>query len=114
VGNKAELTFVVEKPASGVNLDKAAPTPALEQLAASAAMPVKPRKSLIEEELTRAGVEAGTGVIRRVEGEFNPLQPPGFSAPSYGTPGWVFVAIGVGVVAVIGVVVALIVGGGGP
>lgn len=118
VGNKAELTFVVEKPASGVNLDKAAPAPAAEQTPVAAgapAAPAKPRKSLFEEEF-----EAGRAskpeprVVRRVEGEFNPLQPPGFSAPSYGTPAWVFVAIGVGVVAVIGVVVALIVSGGGP
>jgi serine/threonine-protein kinase len=116
VGNKAELTFVAEKPASGVNLDKAATAPAAEQapiVAEAPAAPAKPRKSLFEEEF-----EAGRAskpeprVIRRVEGEFNPLQPPGFSAPSYGTPAWVFVAIGVGVVAVIGVVVALLASGG--
>ncbi len=79
----------------------------------SAIKPLKPRKSLFEEEL-----EAGRAkkpeprVMRRVEGEFNPLQPPGFSGPSYGTPAWVFVAVGVGVVAIIGVVLAVVFGGG--
>ena len=44
------------------------------------------------------------------QGDFDPLRPPGFTGPSYGTPAWVFVAVGVGVVAVIGVVLALVFG----
>jgi hypothetical protein len=71
--------------------------------------PTQPRKSLFEEEL-----EAGRAlrpeprVIIRREGEFNPLQPPGFVGPSYGTPAWVFVAVGIGVVAIIGVIIAIL------
>lgn len=76
--------------------------------------PIKPRKSLFEEEFDAGrGMKVEPKVARRVEGEFNPLQPPGFSGPSYGTPAWVFVAVGVGVVALIGVIVAVMFTGGG-
>ena len=51
--------------------------------------------------------------MRRPEGEFNPLLPPGYTGPSQGTPGWVFVAVGVAIVALIGVVIAVLVSGGG-
>jgi serine/threonine protein kinase len=76
--------------------------------------PIGPRKSLFEEEFEAEKAKKPVQrVMVRKEGEFNPLQPPGFSGPSYGTPAWVFVAIGVGVVAVIGVVLALMLSGGG-
>jgi serine/threonine protein kinase len=71
-----------------------------------------PRKSLVEEELEAARVAMPEPRFVRREGEFNPLKPPGYIGPSYGTPAWVFVAVGLGVVAVIGVVIALIAGGG--
>ena len=47
---------------------------------------------------------------QRRQGDFDPLKPPGYVGPSYGTPAWVFVAIGFGVIAVIGVVAALVFG----
>ena len=50
--------------------------------------------------------------MRRNEDDFNPLKPPGYAGPSYGTPTWVFVAVGVGVVALIGVIVAVVAMGG--
>ena len=97
---KDESTIVAEASDSGV-------------LSLPASGPQKPRKSLFEEELD-AGRTARPEqrLVRRPEGEFNPLQPPGFSGPSYGTPAWVFVAVGVGIVAVIGAVVAVLATGG--
>jgi serine/threonine protein kinase len=70
--------------------------------------PLGPRRSLVEEALEADRINNPPPRVVRREGEFNPLQPPGFSAPSYGTPAWVFVAVGLGVVAVIGVVVAVV------
>jgi serine/threonine-protein kinase len=71
--------------------------------------PLKPRKSLVEEAFeAERTTNPPPRVVRRAEGEFNPLQPPGYSGPSYGTPTWVFVAVGVGIVALVGVVVAVI------
>ncbi len=73
--------------------------------------PPAPRKSLFEEEFEAArALNPEPRRVRR-EGEFNPLQPPGFSGPSYGTPAWVFVAVGVGVVALIALVAAIVAGG---
>ena len=70
--------------------------------------PLKPRKSLVEEAFDAERVANPPPRVVRREGEFNPLQPPGFSAPSYGTPAWVFVAVGIGIVAVIGVIIAVV------
>jgi serine/threonine protein kinase len=70
--------------------------------------PLKPRKSLVEEAFDAERVANPPPRVVRREGEFNPLQPPGFSAPSYGTPAWVFVAVGIGIVAVIGIVIAVV------
>lgn len=66
----------------------------------------RPRKSLIEEALE---AEANQQVVvkerfQTKSGEINPLRPPGFSGPSYGTPAWVWIAVGVGVVALMGIV----------
>ena len=76
------------------------------------AKPAKPKRSLIEEEWELAQKSAPppprTSQIR--EGDFDPLKPPGFVGPSYGTPAWVFVAIGFAVFAVIGVALALVFG----
>jgi hypothetical protein len=91
-----------EAPASEVNLAKT-----LE--AAVATNPARPRKSLIEEEMDAGrAAKPEPRVVRRPEGEFNPLLPPGYTGPSHGTPGWVFVVIGIAVVAVIGVVIAVV------
>ncbi|MCC6494203.1 MAG: serine/threonine protein kinase [Pirellulales bacterium] len=71
----------------------------------------KPARSLIEEELEAARKAAGpmpTAAAMRRDGEFDPLKPPGYSGPSYGPPTWVYVAIGLGVFVVVGVVIALI------
>jgi len=70
----------------------------------------KAQKSLIEEELDAAKAAAPPpprGAMRR-EGDFDPLKPPGYVGPSHGPPAWIFVAIGAGVIAVIGVVVAVV------
>ncbi len=75
--------------------------------------PAKAKRSLIEEEFEAARKAAPPPPVasQRKQGDFDPLKPPGYVGPSYGTPGWVFVAIGVGVVAVIGVVVAVVLTG---
>jgi serine/threonine protein kinase len=70
-----------------------------------------PRKSLFEEEFESARALQPEPRRTPKQGEFNPLKPPGYSGPSYGTPAWVFVAIGVGVVALIAVVVAVLASG---
>jgi serine/threonine protein kinase len=72
----------------------------------------KPRKSLVEEALEADKINNPPPRPVRREGEFNPLQPPGFAGPSYGTPAWVFVAAGLGIVAVIGVIIAVVAMGG--
>jgi hypothetical protein len=97
---KAAPKVVEDKPASDVLVRPAAD-----------ATPKRPQKSLIEEEFDsgwKPQAELQKPPVRRREGEFDPLRPPGFSGPSYGTPAWVFVAVGLGVVAVIGVVVAVL------
>jgi len=66
----------------------------------------RPRKSLVEEAL-EAEAKQQQAVKERFQtkaGEINPLRPPGFTAPSYGTPTWVWVAVGVGVVFLAGIV----------
>jgi serine/threonine protein kinase len=75
--------------------------------------PARPHKSLIEEELEaerRSQPQLPRSVQRR-QGDFDPLKPPGFTGPSYGTPAWVFVAIGVAVVLILGVAAFVIFGG---
>jgi len=72
-----------------------------------------PRKSLIEEAIEKK--EQEEKVSKRFvndPNEINPLRPPGYVNPRQGTPVWVFVAIGVGVLVLVGVV-ALLAGGGG-
>jgi serine/threonine-protein kinase len=110
VGKKADLTFVTEKTGSDAPLARPEAAPAAAATASAPAVlaePAKLRKSLIEEAFD-AERASQPRVIRRVEGEFNPLKPPGFVGPSYGTPAWVYVAVGFAVVAVVSVVVALI------
>jgi hypothetical protein len=76
------------------------------------AKPIRPKRSLIEEELELAqkSIPPRPRGAQVREGDFDPLKPPGFVGPSYGTPAWVFVAIGFAVFAVIGVVLALVFG----
>jgi len=99
---KAELAVATEKPSSDVlspaKIDR---------------KPAKPIKSLIEEEFesARAASPPPPRGAQRREGDFDPLKPPGYVGPSYGTPAWVFVAIGVGIVAVLAVVIAIVVSG---
>ena len=66
----------------------------------------RPRRSLVEEAL-EAEAKLQRAVKERFQtksGEINPLRPPGFSGPSYGTPTWVWVAVGFGVVVLLGIV----------
>jgi len=68
-----------------------------------------PQKSLIEEAFEKQ--EAAEVVNQRFQkqpGEIDPLRPPGFSGPSYGPPVWVYVLIGVGALAVIGALIAVL------
>ncbi|MGI9430458.1 MAG: serine/threonine protein kinase [Bythopirellula sp.] len=68
-----------------------------------------PQKSLIEEAFERE--EAEVVVQQRFQkqpGEIDPLRPPGFTPPSYGTPGWVYALIAVGAVVILGVIVVLV------
>ena len=69
----------------------------------------KPRKSLVEEALElEEKKEKVKPIPRSMPGEIDPLRPPGFSGPRYGTPGWVYalLAAGVLVVLVVGLVIA--------
>ncbi len=71
-----------------------------------------PKKSLIEETLEAAEAEEQIGArFRHQPGEINPLRPPGFEAPRYGPPAWLYVVIGVGICAALGIVLALVFGG---
>ena len=81
-------------------------------VATAAAVVEKPKKlkSLLEEEFEAARAAAPPPRHLRREGEFDPLRPPGYVGPSYGPPAWVFAAIGFGVLAVLGVVAALVFG----
>ncbi len=68
----------------------------------------RPHKSLIEEALE---AEPNQPVVserfQTQPGEVNPLRPPGFIGPSYGTPTWVYVAVGMGVFALLGIAILL-------
>lgn len=74
-------------------------------------VPVGPKVSLFEEELLAKEKEQKRPV-RNPNDTFDPLNPPGFSAPSYGTPAWVYAMVGVGVFAVLAVIVGFVVFGG--
>ena len=102
---KISIAAVAEKPAGETVSEVPAPTKI-------EIKPTKPKRSLIEEEWEAAKNAAPPLPVaaQRRQGDFDPLKPPGFVGPSYGTPAWVFVAIGFGVIAVIGVVVALVSG----
>ncbi len=68
----------------------------------------KPRISLVEEAFELAEKkEKHKPRPRALPGEVDPLRPPGFSGPRYGTPGWVYALVGVGVLVVLGVVLAI-------
>ncbi len=102
---KISIAAVTERPASVPSSDVLAPAKVEVKSA-------RPQKSLFEEELdaARNSTPPPPRGAQRREGEFDPLKPPGYVGPSYGTPAWVFVAVGFGVVAVIGVVAALVFG----
>ena len=66
----------------------------------------RPRRSLVEEAL-EAEAQAEPKLNERFQtkaGEVNPLRPPGYTGPSYGTPAWVYVLVGVGIVALLGII----------
>ena len=68
----------------------------------------KPRRSLIEEAFEAEAAEVSKNErFQKSEGDYDPLRPPGFSGPKYGTPGWVYALVGIGVAAVIAVVVVI-------
>jgi serine/threonine protein kinase len=70
--------------------------------------PLKRQKSLVEEAFElEAQKETNKPTLRARPGEIDPLRPPGYSGPSYGTPGWVYAMIGIGVVVVIGIVLVV-------
>jgi len=70
--------------------------------------PLQPMKSLIEEAFElEAKKETFKPKPRPMPGEIDPLRPPGYVGPSYGTPTWVYFAVGIGVVALIGIVLAV-------
>jgi serine/threonine protein kinase len=68
-------------------------------------------RSLLEEELTDPEVEK---IRRRVaeRAQFNPLQPPGYSAPSQGPGMGLWIGLGVGALLLLAVVLFVIMGGG--
>ncbi|QEG35002.1 serine/threonine-protein kinase [Bythopirellula goksoeyrii] len=69
----------------------------------------KPRVSLVEEAFEMAEKKEKLKPLpRSLPGEVDPLRPPGYSGPRYGTPGWVYglIAVGVLVVLVVGLVIA--------
>ena len=73
--------------------------------------PLRPKRSLIEEEFETGGTLAPTAApVRRGDGGFDPLRPPGFAAPTYGTSPWVYVGIGAVVLAVLAVAIAIVAG----
>ena len=72
----------------------------------------KPRVSLVEEAFEQEEKKVKLKPIpRAMPGEIDPLRPPGYSGPRYGTPGWVYALVGVGVLAVLGVVLAIVFSG---
>ena len=69
----------------------------------------EPHKSLIEEALERQEAKQ-VSMAARFEtqpGEIDPLRPPGYTGPNYGPPSWVLPAVGVGVVALIAIILAI-------
>ena len=62
-----------------------------------------PRRSLVEEALEEEAKRQQM-VHERFQikvGEINPLRPPGYTGPSYGTPTWVYVAACLGILALL-------------
>jgi hypothetical protein len=66
----------------------------------------KPRRSLVEEALEQESVqeEEARERFQIKAGEIDPLRPPGFSGPSYGTPTWVYVVASVGILVLLGII----------
>jgi serine/threonine protein kinase len=100
-----------EKPKGSEDFDFAVSASTTDDLSSSLAETKadKPRKSLVEETFElEAQKEVFKPKPRALPGEIDPLRPPGFSGPSYGTPAWVFVVIGVVTLAVLGGVLILV------
>ena len=72
----------------------------------------RPHLSLIEEalETEEAQQEKMAPRFQSQPGEFDPLRPPGYKGPSYGTSPWLYVGITAGIVLVLGVILAISLG----
>ena len=68
-----------------------------------------PHRSLIEEALEKqeAKTQRVAERFKSQPGEINPLRPPGYKGPSYGISPWVYIGITIGVVVVLGVILAV-------
>ncbi len=63
----------------------------------------RPRRSLVEEALEEEAKQQ-QAVHERFQikvGEINPLRPPGYTGPSYGTPTWVYIVASLGILALL-------------
>ncbi|MCG8449089.1 MAG: serine/threonine protein kinase [Pirellulales bacterium] len=74
-----------------------------------------PHKSLIEEALESVEVHEKKVAPRfqSQPGDFDPLRPPGFKGPSTGPSPWLYVVIGLGVVAVLGLMLVVVLSSSG-
>lgn len=71
--------------------------------------PLKPMKSLVEETFElEAKKDPFKSKPRANPGEFDPLRPPGYSGPSYGTPAWVYVVGALAGVVILGTIVGFV------
>jgi serine/threonine-protein kinase len=68
-----------------------------------------PRRSLLEEELDKDDLLSKPAARAATpKPQFNPLHPPDFQGPQYGTPVWVYVAVGTVLFIFIGLLLALV------
>ncbi len=70
----------------------------------------RPRRSLVEEALEEEAKRQQVvhERFRTKVGEVNPLRPPGYTGPSYGTPTWVYVAASLGVLVLLAIIVLVV------
>ncbi|MCA9257793.1 MAG: serine/threonine protein kinase [Planctomycetales bacterium] len=91
---------------------KASADPAAETVsnaaAASDTNPAGPRRSLVEEELERGNSDINQLRPTHRPPQFDPLRPPGYTGPQYGTPAWVYVLVGSVLLVMMGTVIAIV------
>jgi eukaryotic-like serine/threonine-protein kinase len=70
----------------------------------------KPRRSLVEEEFERESSSVSNPNLAARSGahEFDPLRPPGYQGPQYGTPAWVYILVGTVLIVFMGLILTLI------